>query len=32
MPGVKLSKDGTITVNGEKVKSISINGKTYKID
>ena len=32
MPGVKLSKDGTITVNGEKVKSITINGKTYKID
>lgn len=32
MPGVKLSKDGTITVNGEKVRRITINGKTYTLD
>ena len=32
MPGVKLSKDGSITVNGEKVSKITINGKTYKLD
>ena len=32
MPGVKLSKDGSITVNGEKVGKITINGKTYKLD
>ena len=31
IPGAKVEKDGTVTVNGKPVKKITINGITYKL-
>jgi len=32
LPGVEVSEDGTITVNGETIKKITIDGKTFFLD
>jgi len=32
LPGVEVSEDGSITVNGETVKKITIDGKTFFLD
>ncbi|MBQ0077339.1 MAG: outer membrane beta-barrel protein [Bacteroidales bacterium] len=32
LPGVEVSEDGSITVNGEAIKKITINGKTFFMD
>lgn len=32
LPGVKVDKDGNITVNGRAVTTITINGRAYSID
>ena len=31
VPGLKIAADGTITVNGEPVKNITINGRSYSV-
>ena len=31
LPGVKVDTDGKITVNGQEIKTISINGRTYSV-
>jgi len=32
LPGVKVDSNGTITVNGRAVKSISINGRSFPVN
>jgi len=32
LPGVEVSEDGTITANGETIKKITIDGKTFFLD
>lgn len=32
LPGVEVSEDGSITVNGESIKKITIDGKTFFLD
>ncbi|MBR5925079.1 MAG: TonB-dependent receptor, partial [Bacteroidales bacterium] len=32
LPGVEVSEDGSITVNGESIKKITIEGKTFFLD
>jgi len=32
LPGVEVSEDGSITVNGETIKKITIDGKTFFLD
>lgn len=32
LPGVTVDPDGKITVNGEPIKRITLNGRSYKID
>ena len=32
LPGAKVDADGRITVNGQAVKKITINGRTYSVD
>ena len=32
LPGVEVSSDGTITANGEEVKKVMIDGKTFFLD
>jgi len=32
LPGVEVSESGTITVNGEEIKKITIEGKTFFLD
>ena len=32
LPGAKVDADGRITVNGQAVKRITINGRTYSVD
>ena len=32
LPGVEVSEDGSITVNGEAIKKITIEGKTFFLD
>ena len=32
LPGVEIAEDGGITVNGETIKKITINGKTFFLD
>ncbi|MBR5703631.1 MAG: TonB-dependent receptor [Bacteroidales bacterium] len=32
LPGVEVSEDGSITVNGETIKKITIEGKTFFLD
>ena len=32
LPGVKVDEDGRITVNGEAIKKITINGRAYSVD
>ena len=32
LPGVEVSSDGTVTANGETVKKITIDGKTFFLD
>ena len=32
LPGVKVDSDGKITVNGQDVKKITINGRSYSVD
>ncbi|MCQ2177676.1 MAG: outer membrane beta-barrel protein [Bacteroidales bacterium] len=32
LPGVEVSEDGSVTVNGETVKKITIDGKTFFLD
>ena len=32
LPGVEVSEDGTITANGETIKKITIDGKTFLLD
>ena len=32
LPGVEVSDDGSITVNGESVKKVTIDGKTFFLD
>ena len=32
LPGVKVDEDGKITVNGEAIKKITINGRAYSVD
>ena len=31
LPGVKVEADGSITVNGQPVKKITINGRSYSV-
>lgn len=32
LPGAKVDADGKITINGQAVKKITINGRTYSVD
>ena len=32
LPGAKVDAEGRITVNGQAVKRITINGRTYSVD
>ena len=32
LPGVKVEADGSVTVNGQPIKKISINGRAYSVD
>lgn len=32
LPGVEVSEDGSITVNGEAIKKVTIDGKTFFLD
>lgn len=32
LPGVEVSEDGSITVNGETIKKVTIDGKTFFLD
>ena len=32
LPGVEVSEDGSITINGETIKKITIDGKTFFLD
>lgn len=31
LPGAKVEEDGTVTINGQSVKKITINGRNYQV-
>jgi hypothetical protein len=31
LPGAKVEEDGTVTINGQSVNKITINGRNYQV-